>query len=126
MSHSVPSRRSLLGAGGSLAGLALAPRAVRGGERRQPNVVFLMADDLGYADVSCYGRPDYRTPNIDRLAAEGIRFMQAYANSAVCSATRVGLMTGRYQNRLPVGLEEPIGARVSSSQRSALALAWSK
>ena len=49
-----------------------------------------MADDIGYADVSCYGRPDLQTPNIDRLAARGVRFMQAYANSAVCTATRVG------------------------------------
>src|SRR5262252_2587239 len=74
-----------------------------------PNFVFIMADDLGYADVSCYGRRDYQTPNIDRLAAEGMKFNQAYANSAVCSATRTALITGRYQYRLPVGLEEPLG-----------------
>jgi arylsulfatase A-like enzyme len=73
-----------------------------------PNILFIMADDLGYADVSCYGRRDYRTPNIDRLASEGMKFQQAYANSAVCSATRTALITGRYQYRLPVGLEEPI------------------
>src|SRR6185369_9015201 len=73
-----------------------------------PNIVFIMADDLGYADVSCYGRRDYTTPNIDSLAAQGMKFMQAYANSAVCSATRTALITGRYQYRLPVGLEEPI------------------
>ncbi len=72
------------------------------------NVVFIMADDLGYADVSCYGRPDFKTPHIDRLAAEGMKFTQAYANSAVCSATRTALITGRYQYRLPVGLEEPL------------------
>jgi arylsulfatase A-like enzyme len=54
-----------------------------------------MADDLGYADLSCYGRRDYTTPNIDRLAAEGMKFLQAYANSAVCSATRTALITGR-------------------------------
>ncbi len=76
-----------------------------------PNIVFIMADDLGYADPSCYGRPDISTPNIDRLAANGIRFLQAYANSAVCSATRTALITGRYQYRLSVGLEEPLGAR---------------
>jgi arylsulfatase A-like enzyme len=75
---------------------------------RPPNIVFIMADDLGYADVSCYGRPDLSTPNIDRLAAKGVRFLQAYANSAVCSATRTGLITGRYQYRLPIGLEEPL------------------
>jgi arylsulfatase A-like enzyme len=76
-----------------------------------PNVVFMMADDLGYADVSCYGRPDISTPNIDSLAAKGTRFLQAYANSAVCSATRTALITGRYQYRLPIGLEEPLAGR---------------
>src|SRR6266850_5676340 len=76
-----------------------------------PNIVFIMADDLGYADVSCYGRPDFSTPNVDRMAANGVRFLQAYANSAVCSATRTGLITGRYQYRLPLGLEEPLTGR---------------
>jgi arylsulfatase A-like enzyme len=76
-----------------------------------PNVVFIMADDLGYADVSCYGRRDISTPNIDGLAAKGVRFLQAYANSAVCSATRTALITGRYQYRLPIGLEEPLAGR---------------
>jgi arylsulfatase A-like enzyme len=73
-----------------------------------PNVVFILADDLGYADVSCYGRPDLKTPNIDRIAERGMRFLQAYANSAVCSATRTALITGRYQYRLRLGLEEPL------------------
>ena len=74
----------------------------------KPNIVYIMADDLGYADLSCYGRRDYTTPNLDRLAASGAKFMQAYANSSVCSATRTALITGRYQYRLPIGLEEPI------------------
>src|SRR5215467_4535998 len=74
-----------------------------------PNILFIMADDLGYADVSCYGQRNYTTPNIDRLATEGLKFTQGYANSPVCSATRTALITGRYQYRLPVGLEEPIG-----------------
>ncbi len=65
-----------------------------------PNILFILADDLGYADVSCYGRRDFTTPNIDRIAAEGVRFTQAYANSAVCTASRVALITGRYQYRL--------------------------
>ena len=78
---------------------------------RPPNIVFIMADDLGYADVSCYGRPDISTPNIDDLAAKGVRFLQAYANSAVCSATRTALITGRYQYRLAIGLEEPLAGR---------------
>jgi arylsulfatase A-like enzyme len=75
---------------------------------RPPNIVFIVADDLGYADVSCYGRPDFSTPNIDRVAANGMRFVQGYANSAVCSATRTALITGRYQYRLRIGLEEPL------------------
>ena len=81
------------------------------GNIKKPNILFILADDLGYADLSCYGRRDYKTPHIDRLADQGMRFTQAYANSAVCSATRVGLITGRYQYRLPVGLEEPLGFR---------------
>ncbi len=76
-----------------------------------PNIVFIVADDLGYADLSCYGRRDYRTPNIDRISSGGMKFAQSYANSSVCSATRTALITGRYQYRLPVGLEEPLGTR---------------
>jgi arylsulfatase A-like enzyme len=74
----------------------------------QPNIVFILADDMGYADLSCYGRPDFKTPNIDGIAARGMKFLQAYANSSVCTATRTALITGRYQYRLPVGLEEPL------------------
>ncbi len=77
----------------------------------RPNIIFIMADDLGWADLSCYGREDYETPAIDALAAQGIRFTHAYANSAVCTATRVALMTGQYQYRLPIGLEEPLQGR---------------
>jgi arylsulfatase A-like enzyme len=75
---------------------------------KPPNIVFILADDLGYADVSCYGRPDLNTPNIDRIAKRGMRFLHGYANSAVCSATRTALITGRYQYRLRLGLEEPL------------------
>jgi arylsulfatase A-like enzyme len=93
-----------------LPALALAPQALLAADRkdRQPNIVFILADDLGYADLSVYGNTDFTTPNLDRLAAQGVRFTQAYANSAVCSATRFGLITGRYQYRLRGGLEEPI------------------
>jgi arylsulfatase A-like enzyme len=77
----------------------------------RPNIVFIMADDLGYADVSCNGRRDYDTPNIDRIAERGARLTQAYANSAVCSATRLALITGRYQYRLALGLEEPLAGK---------------
>lgn len=74
----------------------------------KPNIVFILADDLGYADVGCYGQQDYTTPNIDRLATDGLKFTQAYSNSPDCSATRTALITGRYQARLPLGLEEPL------------------
>ena len=105
-------RRAMLrnSAAGTLA-LASGAGIVFGQRTQPPNIVFIMADDLGYADVSCYGRPDLKTPNIDGLAANGVRFLQAYANSAVCSATRTALITGRYQYRLPIGLEEPLAGR---------------
>src|SRR2546421_11550243 len=79
-----------------------------GAQSTMPNIVFILADDLGYADVGCYGQRDYTTPNIDRLATEGLKFTQAYSNSPDCSATRTALITGRYQARLPLGLEEPL------------------
>ena len=78
------------------------------GAPTQPNIVFILADDLGWADLSVYGQTHYQTPHLDAVAAEGVRFTQAYANSAVCSATRFGLITGRYQYRLRGGLEEPL------------------
>jgi len=65
----------------------------------RPNVVFIMADDLGYGDLGCYGAPDIRTPNIDRLAREGVRMTDFYANGPICSPTRYGFMTGQYQQR---------------------------
>jgi arylsulfatase A-like enzyme len=102
-------RRDLLrGAGAGLVALAAGGGDAAAPRTQPPNIVFIMADDLGYADVSCYGRPDLRTPNVDALARRGTRFLQAYANSAVCSATRTALITGRYQYRLRVGLEEPM------------------
>jgi arylsulfatase A-like enzyme len=76
----------------------------------RPNVIFILADDLGWGDLSCYGRPDYGTPNLDRLASQGVRFTDAYSASAVCTPTRVGFVTGRYPARLKIGLLEPLPA----------------
>jgi arylsulfatase A-like enzyme len=108
--HGAVTRRRFVQTSGAsslaLAGLGFV-RASRA-QALKPNIVFIMADDLGYADVSCYGQRDYTTPNVDRLAIEGLRFTQAYANSSVCSPTRTALATGRYQYRLTVGLEEPL------------------
>jgi len=78
-----------------------------------PNILFILADDLGWGDLSCYGRPDYQTPNLDKLAHQGIRFTNAYSAAPVCTPTRVGFHTGRYPARLPVGLEEPIHERTA-------------
>lgn len=67
-----------------------------------PNIVFLLADDLGYGDLGCYGQKLIRTPNVDRLAAQGMRFTQAYAGSTVCAASRGVLMTGLHNGHSPV------------------------
>jgi arylsulfatase A-like enzyme len=81
----------------------------------RPNFVFILADDLGYADLGCYGGRGSQaggrsscSPHLDRLAKQGLRFTQGYANSAVCSPTRFALMTGRWQHRLRGGADEPI------------------
>jgi len=83
----------------------------------RPNIVFILADDLGWADLSCYGRPDYKTPNIDRLASQGMKFNKAYSGAPVCTPTRVSFQTGRYPARLPVGMFEPIPDRTQLAER---------
>ena len=67
-----------------------------------PNIILIFMDDMGYGDLSCYGAVNYRTPNIDRMAAEGIRFTNFLAAQAVCSASRAALMTGCYPNRIGI------------------------
>jgi hypothetical protein len=107
-------RRHLLqtAAAGSLATAgAGGGRAARAQDAR-PNILFIVADDLGYADLSCYGRRDSDTPNIDRIARGGLKLTQGYANASSCSPTRMAPITGRYQYRLRSGLEEPITARL--------------
>jgi arylsulfatase A-like enzyme len=76
---------------------------------RKPNIVFILADDMGYRDLGCYGVKDIRTPVIDQLATQGVRFTQFYANGPECSPTRAALLTGRYQQRVG-GLECAIGS----------------
>jgi arylsulfatase A-like enzyme len=83
----------------------------RGGRPSPPNMVFILADDLGWADLGCFGSDAISTPNLDRLAAEGIRFTHAYAGSPWCSPTRISLYTGRHPGRIPAGLEEPLRTR---------------
>jgi arylsulfatase A-like enzyme len=71
-------------------------------ERRPPNIIFILADDLGYGDVGCYGQQRIQTPNIDRLAADGMRFTQCYAGSTVCAPSRCALMTGLHTGHATV------------------------
>ncbi len=93
-------RRQLLQLGGACAAAQSLPA-------RKPNFIVLFADDMGYGDLSCYGHPNIQTPNLDRLAAEGIRFTSGYAAASVCTPSRVGLLTGRYAKR--AGLPNNLG-----------------
>ena len=88
----------------AVAGLAESSAAVSPAEK--PNILFILADDLGYGDLGCYGCPDIKTPHLDRLAVEGVKFTDFYANGAVCSPTRAAFLTGRYQQRL--GLDDAL------------------
>ena len=85
-------------AGASAQGASRPTPEGRGAER--PNVVIVLADDLGWADTGAYGGTAIQTPNVDRLAAEGLRFTDAYASSPVCSPTRAALQTGLHPARL--------------------------
>lgn len=123
---SSPSRRAFGGLLGSAAtaaalGAAAPPAAAETSETpfraaadrtgRRPNILFVLADDLGWADLSSYGSPHIRTPHLDRLARQGVRFTQAYSGSATCSPTRFSLYTGRHPGRTEGGLAEPIADR---------------
>jgi arylsulfatase A-like enzyme len=83
--------------------------------KNKPNVVIILMDDLGYGDLGSYGVKDARTPNLDRLAREGVRFTDAYANGPSCSPTRAGLISGQYQQRY--GIEWPLEAAPGDSAR---------
>jgi arylsulfatase A-like enzyme len=93
-------------------GLSIQPAQVVGHRAQQsgrkPNVVFIIMDDLGYGDIGSYGVTDARTPHLDRLAREGVRLTDAYANGANCTPTRAALISGRYQQR--VGIEWPLNS----------------
>ena len=81
----------------------------------RPNVVLILMDDMGYGDLGSYGVRDARTPNVDRLAREGVRLTDAYANGPTCSPTRAALISGRYEQRY--GIEWPLGAAPEDSAR---------
>jgi arylsulfatase A-like enzyme len=90
------SRRVFVQSLGLAAAASLAPARAQASEKRTPNVVLIYADDLGYGDVSCYGATKVATPNIDRIAQEGVQFVNAHSASATCTPSRYALMTGEY------------------------------
>ncbi len=92
-------RQFLTVAGAGVAAIALPARELLADDRRRPNIIVILSDDHGYADIGCQGCKDVATPNIDSIAANGIRFTDGYVSCPVCSPTRAGLMTGRYQQR---------------------------
>lgn len=110
-----PDRREFLGAA---VASAVASKVTFPKTDRRPNILFILADDLGYADLSCYGRPDYQTPNLDRFAKQGVRFLNAYSASPVCTPTRCAFITGRYPARTRVGLEEPLTEKKDLGERA--------
>ena len=106
-------RRDFIGTLGTTAAGAVSAgklTPVPGEAAGRPNILFILADDRGYGDLSGYGRPDYQTPVLDRLARGGLKFTSAYAAAPVCTARRGAFVTGRYPQRLSVGLEEPLKA----------------
>jgi len=108
MQHKLNRREFVSTALAASAVAAAVPHGFSQSTSRRPNILFLLADDLGYGDLSCYGRPDYKTPHLDRLATEGVRFANAYSASPLCTPTRCAFITGRYPARTEVGLQEPL------------------
>ncbi len=96
-------------AGTATLGLALATRTLSAAEPRRPNIVFILADDLGYADLGCYGQTRIKTPHIDSLAAQGIRLTQHYSGNPVCAPSRCTLMTGLHTGHAQVRNNKQVG-----------------
>jgi arylsulfatase A len=80
----------------------LTPQNSVAAEKKKPNFIFIMADDMGYNDVSCYGQTNFQTPNVDRMAAEGLLFTSAYAGSPLCGPCRASLLTGLHTGHSPI------------------------
>ena len=103
---------------GSAVAAGLVAPGIAKAQARRPNILFILADDLGYADLSCYGRPDYQTTNLDHLATQGVRLVNAYSAAPVCTPTRCAFITGRYPARTRVGLEEPLTEKRDLGERA--------
>ena len=90
---------------------SLAANAYSAETKRKPNIVLILADDLGYGDIGCYGNTVNRTPHLDYLAAEGLRFTDFHSNGPMCTPTRAALLTGRYQQRFGRELEGALSGK---------------
>ena len=116
----VRSRRDFLKQLVCVTALTISPRSLWGRSRyrniprAKANIIIIMADDLGYGDIGCYGNTTIKTPNLDAIAAGGMKFTDFHSNGAVCSPTRAALLTGRYQQRC--GIEGVIYAKGSTRE----------
>ncbi len=129
-----PTRRAVAGLAFALLFLALALSATEARGASRPNIIFILADDLGYGDLGCYGQQKIQTPRLDRMAQEGIRFAQCYAGSTVCAPSRSCLMTGQHtghtrirgNDRIPLRPEDVTVAEVlkAAGYRTALIGKW--
>lgn len=102
------------------AGVALGGAMRDGSADRPPNIVLIVADNLGYGDLGCYGSKLHRTPHIDRLASEGVRFTSFYASSGVCTPSRASLMTGCFPRRVGLHYTDPDGMVLRPVSRNGL------
>ena len=101
--------------------LAVLALAAASAAAAKPNIVLIVADDLGYGDVGCYGSSSNHTPNIDRLAARGVRFTDFHSNGPMCTPTRAAMLTGVYQQRFGRKFDGPLSGKVNRDQGLPLA-----
>ena len=95
-------RIAAVGAIVALMALSLVTGTARAESPRPPNIIFMLADDLGWGDLGCYGHREIKTPNLDRLAAEGSLYTQFYTAAAICSPSRVAFLTGRFPGEFKI------------------------
>jgi arylsulfatase A-like enzyme len=100
-----------MGAGAAASWLAAGQQRVAARAARRPNIIYILADDLGYAEVGCFGQRKIRTPNIDRLAAEGVRLTNHYSGSPVCAPSRCSLLTGLHTGHAYIRDNDEMGSR---------------
>ncbi len=112
-------------AGMALSGCAsAAQRTGSGAKGRKPNIVYIIADDLGYAEVGCYGQKKIKTPNIDKLATEGMKFTQHYSGNPVCAPSRCVLMTGKHSGHSQVRGNKQVGGQEGWKLGSTIGGQW--